>query len=159
MDGERWLNEDEARVWRAFVALSAGVKGKIDGQLKESSGMAIGDYEVLVHLSEAPGHRLRMHVLSTKTMHARSQLSQRIDRMSKRGLIRRERALEDGRGMVAVITDLGLAAIEEAAPQHVEHVRQHFVDLIDPELLPTLYDVFYRIASHSLSDDALADLE
>jgi DNA-binding MarR family transcriptional regulator len=158
MDGERWLNDDEARVWRAFVALSAGVKGNIDTMLKESSGIAIGDYEVLVHLSESPGRRLRMKQLSARTMHSRSQLSQRVDRMVSRGLVERERCEDDARGMWAVLTDVGMETIERAAPIHVKHVRELFIDLVDPELLPTLYDVFHVIASHSLTDDALADL-
>jgi DNA-binding MarR family transcriptional regulator len=156
MNGERWLNDEEQRVWRGFIALSAGVKGKVDHLLKESSGLALSDYEVLVHLSESPDNRLRMRELSERTMHSRSRLSQRVDRMSRRGLVERERCEDDARGMWAVLTELGLATIEETAPQHVEHVREHFIDLIDPELLPVLQEAFRKIAIGSLGQDPLA---
>lgn len=153
MTGEQWLNEEEAAAWRSFVAVSAGVKGKVDTLLRETVGLPLSDYEVLVHLSEAPDHRLRMNELSSRTMHSRSRLSQRVDRMTSRGLVERERCEDDARGMWAVLTNEGLETIKKAAPVHVEHVRENFIDLIDPALLPALSTAFHKVVMGSLGED------
>jgi len=137
MSEPNWLNDEELAFWRSFIAANYTVMGNIEAELKADSGIGFDDYEVLVHLSETDGHRLRMSDLSDRLLHSRSRLSQRIDRMMARGLVRREKCPEDGRGTFAVLTDEGLTTIESAAPQHVEAVRAALVDRLSPQQLRT----------------------
>ncbi len=81
--------------------------------------MSVPDYEVLVHLSEAPDGRMRSTDLIECTCWEKSRLSHHLTRMEKRGLITRETRADDLRYSDVVITAAGQAAIESAAPMHV----------------------------------------
>ncbi|HEX3749329.1 MAG TPA: MarR family transcriptional regulator, partial [Streptosporangiaceae bacterium] len=111
-------------------------------------GLSGNDYEILVVLSEAPEHRLRMTDLADATAQSRSRLSHQITRMEAAGLVRRESCPGDKRGLFAVLTDTGLATIERVAPNHVESVRRHFIDRLTPEQLATLREGYAVINEH-----------
>ena len=55
-----WLDEDEMRAWRGLVDVYADVEASLGAELAENHGISSGDYAVLVALSEAEAHRLRM---------------------------------------------------------------------------------------------------
>ena len=152
MSGTRWLTDEELILWRSFVATSSGVISKLDGLLKEKTGLNFDDYEVLVHLTEADGKRIRMSELSDRLLYSRSRLSQRIDRMVDRGLVIREKCEDDARGTWAVLTPAGQATIESAAPHHVEHVRTHLLDHIDESELQVVARTLERLAGTVLAN-------
>jgi DNA-binding MarR family transcriptional regulator len=108
--------------------------------------MTLDDYEVLVHLSEAPDQRLRMTDLSHRLLHSQARVSQRIDRLVNRRWVARQKCPEDRRVTYATITDEGMAAITDAAPRHVEDVRAVLIDLIEPEDRAIVARVLDRIA-------------
>ena len=141
-----WLDADEERLWRRFVEVSGRVIQTLDASLKAEADMSFDDYEVLVHLSEADQRRLRMAELSERLLYSRSRLTQRVDRLVRRGWVVREKCEDDGRGMYAVLTPEGLAAIEGAAPLHVADVRRALLDHIEPTEFEAVDRVFGRIA-------------
>lgn len=87
----------------------------------------------MVFLSEAPERRLRMTDLAEQLKIARTWLSYNVSRMEERGWVRREDAPGDGRAQLAVLTDEGLAALEQAAPGHAAIVRAAVLDRLTPE--------------------------
>ena len=105
----------------------------------------MADYHVMVVLSEAPGHRLRMGELAGRLVFSPSRLTYQISSMVKRGLVRKQSCASDGRGQEAVLTDAGLAALEAAAPLHLKTVRDSFIDHLDDEELAVIGRVFARI--------------
>src|SRR5579863_4389676 len=133
-DRPRWLTDEEQQAWRATVHLSTLLLRQLDRDLS-AHGLNGHDYEILVELSEAPDQRLRMTELADATSQSRSRLSHQIARMEKRGLVRRDECEGDKRGTFAVLTAEGTAAIERVAPDHVEHVRRHFIDRLSPRQL------------------------
>lgn len=145
-DQPRWLDETEMRAWRGFIDVSGRVIKGLDSSLKQSAQMTFDDYEVLVHLSEAPERRLRMTELSERLLHSQSRLTQRVDRLVKRGWVAREKCDEDRRGTFAVLTDDGFAAIDAAAPHHLADVRRLLLDHVRPDELAAVADIFERIA-------------
>jgi len=147
MDDIRWLDDQEMRIWRAFLEAGGRVVHELDQALKCDASMSFDDYEILVFLSEAADHRLRMSDLSKRLMYSQSRLSQRVDRLVARGWVRRERCPEDRRGTFAALTDEGLAAIEAAAPAHLRDVRALLIDVIDPEERAVVADVLERVAT------------
>ncbi len=145
MSEPNWLNAEESRLWRGFISSSAAVIQSIEADLKTSAGMSLGDYEVLVHLSEAPENRMTMSELSGRLYNSKSRVTQHIDRMEKRGLVSREQSPLDRRSTFAVITQEGQAAIAEASREHVESVRTHFMDFFNPEEAKSAADGFDRL--------------
>lgn len=146
MASPKWLNSTEMRLWRAFLASASGVTTALDAQLKAETGISFDDYEVLVFLSEAPDRRLRMSELSTALIHSKSRLTQRVDRLTTRGWVERVRCVEDARGTWAVITKEGMAAIDAAAPQHLAHVRESFIDHFTADEKAVVMKALERIA-------------
>lgn len=128
MTDVRWLDEREARAWRRFQRMHTQLSARLDRHLVQDAGMSSADYAVLVGLSEAPQGRLRAFELGAELQWEKSRLSHQLRRMEQRGLVRREECPSDARGLIVVLTPAGRAAIEEAAPQHVEDVRRYFVD-------------------------------
>jgi DNA-binding MarR family transcriptional regulator len=146
-DGPRWLTDDEQSAWRAYVRLAKLLMRQLDRDL-HPFGLSTNDYEILVELSEAPGHRLRMTELADLTAQSRSRLSHQVTRMEAKELIRRDACAGDKRGTFAVITPRGLKTIEEVAPHHVESVRRHFIDQLSPEQLCALTDACQPALDH-----------
>jgi DNA-binding MarR family transcriptional regulator len=147
-DGQpRWLTDEEQQAWRATVNLSQLLLRQLDRELAEH-GLNGRDYEILVELSEAPEHRLRMTDLADATSQSRSRLSHQVSRMEKRGLVRRDDCEGDKRGTFAVLTEAGFEAIERVAPQHVESVRRHFVDQLTPHQLEEIRAAFQPVVEY-----------
>jgi DNA-binding MarR family transcriptional regulator len=138
VDEPRWLDEREALAWRRFITMQAQLRARMARQLQRDAGLSEADYEVLVQLSETPGGRQRVFELGRATQWEKSRLSHHLTRMAQRGLVTRESCPTDSRGAFVVLTDAGRRAIEEAAPRHVEHVRQWFVDALTPEQLDAM---------------------
>ncbi len=147
MPDTNWLNDDEMRLWRAFIEATTRINQELESDLKASAGLTFDDYEVLVYLTEAPDMRLRMSELSELLVHSRSRLTQRIDRMEKRGLVCREQCPADRRSTFAVVTPAGLQAIAEAAPGHVESVRRNLLDHVDETQLPVVTEMLEQIVA------------
>ena len=103
----RWLSDSEIRAWRAFIGNAVALLAVLDNELEARHGLSLGDYEVLVHLSEAPGNTLRMHDLAARLHLSPSGITRRIDGLVRRGLgraaavpdrpARVERGLDGGR--------------------------------------------------------------
>ncbi|QNP74277.1 MarR family transcriptional regulator [Streptomyces roseirectus] len=129
----RWLSAQEQRTWRSFSDLSLVLEDALDRQLRHDAGMSHLNYSVLVFLSEAPEQRLRMTDLAENLRIARTRLSYTIARMEEEGWVRREESPGDRRAQLAVLTEAGMTALEEAAPGHVALVRSVVFDRLTPE--------------------------
>jgi DNA-binding MarR family transcriptional regulator len=134
----RWLSQPEMRAWKALINVTTAVMATLDGELRAEHGLSIGEYEVLVHLSETPGHSLRMTDLAANLKLSPSGITRRIDGLVRNGLVDRRPCPSDRRGSNAVLTEKGLARLQEAAPTHVRGVRKHFVDQLTERQLANL---------------------
>ena len=71
-----------------------------------------------------------------------------VARLEEAGWVKREICETDRRGQLAVLTDAGFAALEAAAPGHVEGVRTHLFDPLSPEQVKQLGEICETIADH-----------
>jgi DNA-binding MarR family transcriptional regulator len=126
----------------------------LNRQLQRDTDLSLPDYEVLVHLSEAPSGRMRAFELAGALRWEKSRLSHHLTRMERRGLITREECLTDTRGADVVVTGAGRAAIETAAPRHTQEVRRLFVDALTTEQLDALAELSEGVLAR-LAEDAL----
>lgn len=126
-----WLTDDQQAIWRAWLLGVARIDSFLDADLR-SRGLDLGEYEILVVLSESTGRRMRMSDLADQVHQSRSRLTHTISRMEAAGYITRTAAETDRRGVVACLTDRGFALLQEAAPSHVRAVRRIFVDAVRP---------------------------
>ena len=134
----RWLDEAQQRSWRALVIGTTLLMDRLDDDLRRTFNISLTEYEILVRLSERPGRCMRMAQLADALAHSRSRVTHTVDRMEKAGYVVRGTTPEDGRGIVATMTDKGFAVLEEAAPLHVEGVRSYLVDVTEADDLVAL---------------------
>ena len=112
--------------------MSTKLLNALDRDLEVGFGLSIGDYHVLVALSEGHPDGIRMSALAEQALLSKSRLSHCIDRLSAAGYVVRERVLDDRRGLLAVLTHEGRALLARCTPMHIDGVRRHFLDLLDP---------------------------
>src|ERR671921_994141 len=144
----RWLDAEEQRAWRAWLYSSLLLQDRLDRELTHETGISHAYYEILVALSEAPERMLRMSELADRCLSSRSRLSHAVSRLEERGWVRRQACADDARGQLAVLTDEGFAALEAAAPVHVESVRRHLFDQLSPEQVTAMRDIGETLLRH-----------
>ena len=101
-------------------------------------------------LSESPDRSRRMSELADATQSSRSRLSHAIARLEELGWVERRGCPDDRRGSYAVLTRAGFAALETAAPSHVESVRHHLFDVLTPAQLAQLREISETLLGHLL---------
>src|SRR5919112_6804960 len=122
------LSDTQQASWRAFIESSWALHTRLEDELRAATGLSMADYHVMVVLSEAPEHRLRMGELAGRLVFSPSRLTYQISSMQKRGLVSKESCPADRRGSEAVLTAAGLLTLRQAAPHHLRSVRTHLMD-------------------------------
>ncbi len=140
----RWLNAAEMKAWRCYIIASRRLLEALDNDL-EDHDLSMADYEILAQLSDAPDRKMRMSELAEIALLSRSRLSHRMKVMEKAGWVKREACPSDKRGYFAVMTAKGWKAIVAAAPDHVNSVRNRFVDHLSKADQDALAQIFSRI--------------
>lgn len=139
---------EELRTWREFLETTMALRTVLAARLQHDTGLSMGDYAVLLALSEAPGQRLRSSELAAHIGWERSRLSHHLARMERRQLIRREECATDSRGAEVVLAQDGADAFRAATYPHLKAVRELFVDALTPEQLTAAGEVAAALRAH-----------
>lgn len=153
----RWLTEAEDQAWRGLHQMNRALDHALSRRLGDDSGLSMADYELLVPLSEATDRRLRARDLGHLVQWEKSRLSKHVSRMEQRGLVSRQECSSDARGSFICLTEAGWVAIAAAAPDHVEAVRQYFLDLLDAEQLRMFREVSERVVERAAETSGRRD--
>jgi DNA-binding MarR family transcriptional regulator len=140
-----WLTPDQQRAWRVLVEVNARLRAHLEVELLTEHGIGLGDYEVLVCLSEARDSRLRMSELAERLLLSPSGATRRLDGLVRRGLVERAVCPSDRRGTLAVLTAAGWAMLKGAAPTHVAGVRRYVIDALSSTQLRALAGALERV--------------
>jgi DNA-binding MarR family transcriptional regulator len=146
----RWLNEDQQRSWRAFLLGYTLLNDRLDDDLRRYANLSLTEYEILVRLSERDG-QMRMAQLADALAHSRSRVTHTIKRMENAKLVERFTSPDDGRGVIAKLTEKGWQLLRDIAPVHVNGVRDHLVDLVSEEDFAALGRVMNAVADHLIA--------
>ncbi len=155
---DQWLTPAQQKAWRSYLVGSQLLWERLDRDLKTAHGLSLAEYEVMVRLSEAPDGQLRMTDLAKALCHSRSRVTHTVKRMQVDGLVFRASALNDGRGVVAVMSDMGWQRLREAAPTHVQGVREHFLAHLSAEDFELIGQAFDAVADPLVEDNPEVDL-
>ena len=142
----KWLNSTEMKAWRKYIVSSRRLLEALDVDLADHD-LSMADYEILAQLSDAQDRRMRMSELADVAMFSRSRLSHRMKVMEKAGWIKRESCPSDKRGSFAVMTAKGWKAIVAAAPDHVESVRNRFINHLSKADQVALAAIFEKVGA------------
>src|SRR6266699_4844889 len=123
--------------WHSLLRAHATLVRRLDTDLERETGLALADYDVLAQLAQAHG-ALRMTELADRALISRSGMSRRVARLVDEGLVRRDRAGTDARGVVVALTAAGIARLAATAPVHVRGISTLFVAQLDDQELALL---------------------
>jgi DNA-binding MarR family transcriptional regulator len=118
--------------WAAVLRVHAAVVPRLERELG-AVGMPLSWYDVLLELNAAPEHRLRMTELGARVVLSRERVSRVVDELERADLVRRERNPDDGRSLLAVLTDDGRARLRAAAPTYLTGIARHFGAHLDDD--------------------------
>ena len=121
----RRTTDEQVRAWAGVLRAHAAVVPRLERELA-AVGMPLSWYDVLLELNTAPERRLRMTELGAKAVLSRERVSRVVDELERAGLARRERNPDDGRSLLAVITDDGRARLRAAAPTYLAGIERYF---------------------------------
>jgi DNA-binding MarR family transcriptional regulator len=138
----------ELRTWRDFIETVEALSWRLAGRLQSESSLSPGDYQVLLALSEADGHRLRSSELAAVIGWERSRLSHHLGGWARRGRGARARGPPHGRGAEVVLTRPGSDCFRRATIPHLRAVRELFVDALSPQQLAAADDIASTLRRH-----------
>jgi DNA-binding MarR family transcriptional regulator len=118
------------QAWESLLRAHATLMRRLDTDLERETALALADFDVLAQLAKARG-QLRITDLAARALMSRSGMSRRVARLVDEGLVRRERASTDARGVVVVLTEEGMARLAETAPVHARGISRLFVSQLD----------------------------
>lgn len=139
-------NDIESSAWNNFLSAHHRVVTRVDADLTAECRITFAEYDVLAHLAAAPEHQLRMNELAERARLSPSGLTRRFDALARRGWVTREPCDDDRRGVVAQLTDEGLAVQRNAQEVHLRGTRDHFLARFEPEEIALLDSMLTRIA-------------
>jgi DNA-binding MarR family transcriptional regulator len=140
------LSEGELRAWRGLLRAHACLARRVDAELERAHGLPMTSYEVLQHLGDASGGRMRMCDLAERAQLSRSGLTRLVDRLQREELLERCSCEYDARGSYACLTETGRVRLAEARGTHLAVVREHFLARFSEQELSMLADMWERIA-------------
>lgn len=148
-----WLTPSEMRAWRNFIEAVNTMTPALENDLVPF-GLTMGDYEVLVRLSEADDQRMRMCDLATVLQLSPSGLTRRLDGLVATRLVERIASPADRRVMYAALTGAGRAKLTAAAPDHVASVRNRFFKGLTHDQIREVGNIFETVRANLTASPA-----
>jgi DNA-binding MarR family transcriptional regulator len=139
------VSDPRQRAWRVFVEAHAALFGRLADEMKRETATPVTWYDVLLHLAEVDGQRLRMGDLAHAVVLSKSGLTTLVDRMEVAGLVRREVPPGDRRAIDVVLTATGRERFERVASLHRAGIERDFCAHISEAEAETLIAVLGRL--------------
>ncbi|WP_329043418.1 MarR family winged helix-turn-helix transcriptional regulator [Streptomyces sp. NBC_00178] len=118
----------------------------LDRHTRGSAGVPHLYYDLLVTLAESPQERKRMAGLARDMRMTPPRLTRAVERLEKKGWVRRENLPSGKRKVFAILTDEGQATVDEAAPGHARAVREAVLDRLTPQQAESFAEIMQIIA-------------
>jgi DNA-binding MarR family transcriptional regulator len=130
--------------WSSLLRAHATLMRRLDTDLERATGLSLADFDVLAQLAKAHGE-LRITELADRALISRSGMTRRVARLVDEGLVRRDRASTDARGIVVALTEAGIARLADTAPVHARGISQLFVAQLDDHELARLEHALKKV--------------
>jgi DNA-binding MarR family transcriptional regulator len=143
----------EMAAWAPFVVAATQVMGALETEIKTAFGIGHFDHSLLTLLLLSPRRQARMSDLAWALRLGPSNITHRVGRLEKRGLVTRSADPDDGRVVLARLTPKAIRLLRNSRPLVQKCVRRNFLDKIDPERLGSMAEIFRAIADSKPPDD------
>jgi DNA-binding MarR family transcriptional regulator len=132
-------------VWEGISRAHCSLVAAIEKDMQPQTGISLGWYQVLAHLSQAPDERLRFQDLARVVGITDSGASRRLEQMLKAGLIERFVCDSDRRGVYAIMTAQGKETYTKAHTVFVRSIERNLKQL-QPGEAELVHSVLSRLS-------------
>lgn len=108
--------------WSTILVTVGQVEASLHKWLSQHHGLGLTDYRALTLLSEAPARELRISELAEAVGLTQSSTTRLVERLEAKGFVERDTCPDDGRGIFAVITDVGLGLAHDLVDEYRERL-------------------------------------
>jgi DNA-binding MarR family transcriptional regulator len=136
------------QLWEGILRAHCSMTAAIEKDLLPQTGLQLGWYQVLAHLSQAPSSMLRFQDLARVAGITDSGASRRLNQMIKAGLIDRHLCATDRRGVYAHLTDKGKAAYSKAHGVFVRSLDRNLGRRLKPGEADLVHAALSRLSSN-----------
>jgi DNA-binding MarR family transcriptional regulator len=136
------------QVWEGILRAHCSVTAAIEKDMLPKTGLQLGWYQVLAHLSHAPNSMLRFQDLARVAGITDSGASRRLNQMLKAGLIDRHLCNTDRRGVYAHLTDKGKAAYTKAHAVFIRSLERNLSAHLQPGEADVMHAALTRLSSN-----------
>ncbi|MEU9381839.1 MarR family winged helix-turn-helix transcriptional regulator [Streptomyces sp. NPDC048279] len=143
------LDPDEEAFLRALGRVMTFLPRVVDADMLEEHSITSTEYTVLMHLSEVPHNQMRMSELANLCGLSLSGMTRVVTRLESQSLVVRQKAPDDGRAWLTVLTSAGWAQLKQAWPTNLASVRRHVFSRLEGCDVAAAAKVLERIAPSS----------
>ncbi|MEU9993185.1 MarR family transcriptional regulator [Streptomyces sp. NPDC048045] len=123
----------ELRAWMLLLAATGAVEQRLRTVVKESLDVSHDEFLILCLLAEQPRGGLRMTRIAELLGRPKTRLTYQIACLQRTGLVTRESACGDRRGIVVALTDKARRLLQEASGVLADTVREALSRFVGPE--------------------------
>jgi DNA-binding MarR family transcriptional regulator len=150
------FDDVEAHAWLQFESVAIALHGLVNRALLRHHQLSLADVQLLTYLKSHGSSQ--MGALAEMLMVTPSALTQQIQRLERRRMVRRDASSDDGRRVLATITREGVRLTTAALETYARLVRAHFLDELSRNQMIALGDGCRRISARLKSVDSSSDL-
>lgn len=121
------LDIAEERSWQNYLDSALRLYATLNRSLVDAHHLTLNDVRLLDMLEKSPTGSARMGDLAERLMSLPSRVTRQIRRLEVQNLVTRCASPDDGRGVIATITDEGREAARDAMVTYGHDVRAHFL--------------------------------
>jgi DNA-binding MarR family transcriptional regulator len=142
---DKLLDQTTLTAWIGLHRSSTALLAEVETRLKAKGLPPLGWYDVLLELRKAEGQALRPVEIEKRTLLAQYNLSRLIDRLVSAGLVEKNKAELDGRGVLVCLTGKGEQVLEEMWPVYAAAIRTRFEKQLPQEDLADLTRILEKL--------------
>jgi len=128
------------------------VKARLSGDFASVHGLSVNEVFLLMHLEQAPLHRLSRVELAKRMYVSASTVTRMAAPMEKIGLVSRQADTRDARLAFVVLTEPGLEKVNEARVTFAKQATYVFRDRWTEEDLALLSALLHRLIADAPGD-------
>jgi DNA-binding MarR family transcriptional regulator len=135
------ISADEMRAWAALFETSNIVQYAADRNLRDTVGLTLAQFEILLRIGEAGIDGRRMTDIADSLTVSRSGLTYQVGQLERKGLVLRRPAPDDDRSVIAQVTPAGVDVLRAGIPGYVALVREMLFDRLSHTDLMTVTEI------------------
>jgi DNA-binding MarR family transcriptional regulator len=143
----QWLDQDEMAAWLPLMRVLHLLPQRLDRHLREQAGINHMYYMIMALLSAQPERQMTLSGLAHGVGMIPSRLTHALSSLEQRAWVERRPCPDDRRVQFARLTDEGMRALEQIAPEHVAEVRRTVIDVLSRKDLADLRRIAGKIAA------------